>query len=168
MSYSFLPAHPHWTTHCSRTAAVRCLLQTVKGFVDSAFSPRSFLSDLLPWPSRAGCVAWSLWPILPRLDPVSQDMEEVYVAWHVGLGLSGAFQGSRSALSRLVWASPPAQPGRCTPPSPPMSGEAAQGGSGELGKGPSPIHLLFPILLHADFTALTLSCSFLRKDPPRL
>lgn len=85
------------------------------------------------------------------------------MAQQAGLGPSGAFQGSPSALSRHVWASPPAQPGCCPchpTPYPLMSREVTQSGPGELGKGPSPTHLPFPILLPSDFNVLTFSCSF--------
>ena len=33
-------------------------------------------SVLQPWASRAGCVTWNPWPILPPLDPISHDLEK--------------------------------------------------------------------------------------------
>ena len=147
--------HPHWTVHCSKTVAIRCSLQTVKNFIDAAFLPLSLLSDLQPWASREGCVTWNPWPILPPLDPISHDLEK-----EVG-GPAGRARPLRGlprepVSSQQACLGFPSNPA----PHPRMSREVTQSGPGELGKGPSPTHLLFPIFLPSDFNVLTFSCSF--------
>lgn len=127
------------TVRGSKTAAPCCSLQTVKNFVDAAFPPLSLLSDLQPWASRAGCVTWNLWPILPPLDPISHDLEKV-VGGPAGRarplrGLPREPVSSQQAClgfpSSPAWLLP-------LPPHPLMSREVTQSGQESLGRDPPP------------------------------